>query len=87
MKGLLSTRRGEAGATSKSPWLHREFVRCYARWREECAAVRESFEVWTNAEPHAEPLAHAAYVAALDREERAADVYRECAERFALQTA
>jgi hypothetical protein len=87
MRGLLSLGKAEPEARSKSPWLHREFVRCYARWREECAAVRESFDVWTNAEPHAEPLAHAAYVAALDREERAADVYRECAERFALQAA
>jgi hypothetical protein len=66
----------------KSPWLHEEFVQSYGRWREESTAVRLSYDRWRDAEPDVEPSAFSAYVAALDREERAADVYRECADRI-----
>ena len=66
-----------------SPWLQDEFVECYGRWREESISVRVSYDRWRDAEPDLEPLAYAAYVAALDREERAADVHRECADRIA----
>jgi hypothetical protein len=70
-------------AADKSPWLQADFVEFYGCWREESAAVRHSYDRWTDAEPDAEPFAYAAYVAALDREERAAHVYRDCAERIA----
>ena len=66
----------------KSPWLHEEFVESYGRWREESTAVRRSYDRWRHAEPDVVPFAHAAYLAALDREERAADLYRECADRI-----
>ena len=50
-------------------------VDAYVDWREEGAAVWHAYERWTCA-PRAEALfAFAAYEAALDREERAADVY------------
>jgi hypothetical protein len=66
-----------------SPWLESEFVECYGRWREECTAVRLAYERWRDAEPNVEPLAYAAYFAALDREDHAAADYRDCADRIA----
>ena len=44
--------------------------------------MRTSYDRWRDAETDVVPFAYAAYVAALDREQHAADVYRECAERF-----
>jgi hypothetical protein len=78
---LLSSRTAH-DRVEQSPWLHEEFVQCYAHWREESAAVRLSYEDWRDAEPDVESLAYAVHVAALDREERAADVYRECSDRI-----
>jgi hypothetical protein len=83
MNRLLSSRSAQGRAVGWSPWLQAEFVECYVRWREECTAVRLSYDRWRDAEPDAEPIAYAVYIAALDREERAADVYRECAHRIA----
>jgi hypothetical protein len=48
----------------------------YVSWREECAAVTRAYEDWTAAEPGDGKLAYGAYVAALDREEKAAATYR-----------
>ena len=72
-------------AAYQSPWLQDDFVEFYGPWREESATVRHSYDRWTDAEPDAEPFAYGAYVAALDREERAADLYRDCADRIARQ--
>jgi hypothetical protein len=49
----------------------------YVRWREECAAVRRTYQGWVEADRSQRRLAYAGYVAALDREERAADAYAE----------
>ena len=86
MNRLLSSRTAQH-RVERSPWLHDEFVECYARWREESAAVRLSYEDWRDAEPDVEPLAYAVHVAALDREERAAVVYRQCADRINARAA
>lgn len=48
----------------------------YVGWREECAAVTGAYKDWTAAEPGDGKLAHSAYVAAVDREEKAATTYR-----------
>jgi hypothetical protein len=48
----------------------------YVSWREECAAVTRAYADWTAAEPGDGTLAYGAYVAALDREEKAATTYR-----------
>lgn len=64
-------------------WTMDEFVESYACWREESAAVRSAYDHWLSVEPRDRPLAFAAYTAALDREERAARDYGECAERVA----
>jgi hypothetical protein len=47
----------------------------YARWREECAIVHSAYDLWTASPPRRRRLAHAAYVAALDREGEAAAHY------------
>ena len=51
----------------------------YIDWREECAAVEAAYRRWVGAAESDAQLAYAAYVAGLDREERAAVVYRELA--------
>ena len=47
----------------------------YVAWREESAVVETAYGRWLRAEPAEEGLAFAAYLAALDREERAAETY------------
>jgi hypothetical protein len=47
----------------------------YVEWREECAAVRVAYERWRDAPTDETADAFAAYNAALDREERAGNVY------------
>jgi hypothetical protein len=66
-----------------SPWLVEEFVDSYTGWREESAAVRDAYETYTGQNGADRTLAFMAYQAALDREERAARAYQECAERIA----
>ena len=51
-------------------------IQHYVSWREECAAVASSYENWSRAERDDRALAFSAYVAALDREELAAESYR-----------
>ena len=51
----------------------------YLGWRNECSAVRIAYDRWRKADRDAEQFAWAAYLAALDREERAAHAYRRCA--------
>ena len=83
MNRLLQSRAARSGGVDGSPWLQDEFLECYVHWRAACIAVRVSYDHWKDAEPDVERFAYAAHVAALDREERAADVYRECAHRIA----
>jgi hypothetical protein len=55
----------------------------YATWQVESGAVAESYRSWTCADRRDERwLAYAAYVAALDREERAARAYRHLVEQI-----
>lgn len=49
----------------------------YVEWREECSAVRAAYERWRQAEKYDSGAAFAAYSAALDREERAGEMYAE----------
>ena len=53
----------------------------YETWREESGAVAESYRSWNFADRDERWLAYAAYVAALDREERAASAYRHLVEQ------
>jgi hypothetical protein len=47
----------------------------YVEWREECMEVWNAYGWWASAPPEDVRRAHAAYRAALDREEAAAKVY------------
>ena len=51
-------------------------VDMYVTWREACAAVDACYHRWTSAAPAKRASAFAAYVSALDREERVAGQYR-----------
>jgi hypothetical protein len=57
----------------------------YVSWREESAAVEKAYREWVGARREDRAVAFAAYSAAVDREEYAAEDYRrliEDAERF-----
>lgn len=47
----------------------------YVEWREACSAVQLSYERWREASRDDRSAAFAAYNEALDREEKAGDVY------------
>jgi hypothetical protein len=47
----------------------------YVEWREECSEVQLAYERWREASRDERAAAFAAYDAALDREERASDIY------------
>ena len=49
----------------------------YLAWREGCDAVWQAYERSVDATRQERRLAHAAYLAALDREERAAGIYAD----------
>ena len=49
----------------------------YVDWREECFAVSAAYRRWSEADVNDRADAFAAYSAALDREERACDIYAE----------
>jgi hypothetical protein len=57
-------------------WLSDAMEDGYATWREESGAVADSYRSWNCADRDERWLAYAAYIAALDREERAATAYR-----------
>ena len=52
----------------------------YVNWRRASDAVSEAYLSWIGASCDERWLAHAAYLAALDREERAASTYRRVVE-------
>jgi hypothetical protein len=71
-------------ATLPSFWheqLVDEAVDAYVEWREESGTVRVAYSRWASAAAEDAERAHAAYQAALDREEVAAQVYASLIER------
>ncbi len=52
-------------------------LECYVRWREECHAVWLTYQTWADAGRGECRLAYAGYMAALDREERAASEFAD----------
>ena len=54
----------------------------YVEWREECSAVHATYERWRHASNDDRAAAFLAYSAALDREERADDVYAALVRRL-----
>ena len=80
--------RGHCGITqavSKSYpiqiWLRRRIVDAavdaYVDWRDECRTVWDAYRVWASAPVAEDGFAFAAYSAALDREQRSAEIYAE----------
>ena len=53
-----------------------DVIDSYVMWREEASAVRAAYDGWMLADRDRSTIAFAAYVAALDREERAAHEYQ-----------
>jgi hypothetical protein len=64
-------------ATSRLRPLVDAAMDAYLDWREECFAVSDAYGWWTAADPADAALAFRGYVAALDREERASEVYAD----------
>ena len=55
----------------------------YVSWREACAAVAAAYENWKCAERQDKKSAFSVYVAALDREEKAATAYQRAVAQVA----
>lgn len=56
----------------------------YVEWREESAQVESAYRRWATAEPSDAALAFAAYVAALDREDRASICFEQVVRRAVI---
>jgi hypothetical protein len=63
-------------------WEVDELLACYIAWRDECRGVRLAYRLWLDSAQAESRLAYAQYVAALDREERAARTYAAHIEIF-----
>lgn len=60
-----------------------ELLEGYVCWREACQAVSRAYERWIGSDRGERALAYAAYLAALDGEERAAGTYAHHTARVA----
>jgi hypothetical protein len=58
-------------------------IDAYVDWREECQWVQSFYARWASSDCDEADRAFSAYLAALDREERASRVYAECIARVA----
>jgi hypothetical protein len=64
------------------PALADEFLESYVLWRESCEAVTTSYGWWRTCDATQRGLAFESYLAALDREEIAAQVHADRSERL-----
>ena len=71
----------QLGTTRRRKRLLEEAILAYVGWREACIAVWDTYLRWASAEPSEAALTFAAYLAALDREERASGVYARMSQR------
>jgi len=62
-----------------------DVVAAYSAWRRECAAVRAAYGRWVRAARSDARFAFAAYHVALDREQRAAEIYARLLRRVQRQ--
>jgi DNA-binding SARP family transcriptional activator len=60
-----------------------ELLEGYVSWREACRAVWRAYEQWIGSDPGERALTYAAYLAALDGEERVACTYAHHTARVA----
>jgi hypothetical protein len=68
-------------ARSARERLADEVIETYVSWREACAAVERTYADWGRSRRGERRNAHAVHVAALDREQCAAQTHREAVER------
>ena len=61
------------------------FLESYISWREACEDVWGAYRRWAECKPQQRRLGFAAYQSALDREEHAAGVHCQWAERAAAR--
>jgi hypothetical protein len=66
----------------QAAWLEDEVFDTYICWREACHDVRRAYALWQRSERQDRGLAFVAYGAAMDREECAAQLYREAGDRL-----
>lgn len=59
-----------------------ELVAAYVEWRETCARVSDTYRSWASDTAPADRIGFGLYVAALDAEEEAAEVYAGLVRRF-----
>ena len=64
------TRETGFGASAVDVLMHR-----YVSWREECAAVQQTYQRWSDATRAERDSAYCRYLSALTREEHAAGLY------------
>jgi hypothetical protein len=76
-------RRKGTTTTQQSPEVIDEMLECYIEWREYRAAVQDAYDVWHIAPVRDRERAFHSYVAALDREQVAAEDYQRAAEHAA----
>jgi hypothetical protein len=57
-------------------------IAAYVTWRTECSAVTRAYGLWSICGPRQKKAVFRVYVAALDREERAATTYRSVLEQI-----
>jgi hypothetical protein len=70
--------------TARDGWAIDELLERYVYWREECCAVRQAYQRWTDSERGERRLTYGGYLAALDREESAAGAYADQIERVGV---
>jgi hypothetical protein len=74
-KSRMPTATGPIMIRSERRRMIDEAMDAYVEWREECIRVWDAYQRWLGAARGDAELAFPAYVAALDREERASEVY------------
>lgn len=72
--------------TKRRSALADEFFESYLCWREACEDVRGAYRRWADCGPQQRGLGFAIYRAALEREELAAGIHSESAERLGALT-
>jgi hypothetical protein len=67
-------------------WHRRRLVKkvmdAYLSWREQCVAVRVAYSQWVAAQAGDSALSYEEYSAALDREQRASELYASLSRRI-----
>ena len=75
--------QGPAFAAERRQQIVHEMTDDYVSWREACATVAAAYENWTCAALEDKKRAFSVYVAALDREEKAATAYQRAVAQVA----